>query len=460
MEETLQLDERSQRLGTEKIGSLLWKFALPAIVAMLVASLYNIIDRIFIGNGVGPMAIAAMGLVLPFMNITAAFGAMVGAGASAMVSIRMGQQRKEAAINILCNTLVLNCIIGGLVTLSGLFFLDDILRLFGASSETLPYARDFMQIILVANMFNHNFLGLNNIMRACGYPNKAMFSSLLTVALNVVLAPIFIFVFEWGIRGAALATALAQFSGFLWVMLHFLNPKRDLHFQRGHFRLRVRIVADILSIGMSPFLMNMCASVLSVLINRGLVKYGGIQSDLAIGAYGICNTIAMLFIMAVLGLNMGMQPIVGYNFGARKNQRMLDAYRKTLVAATCITTIGFLISRFFARPIVSAFTNHEEMVDLAEYCLKTIMVTFPIVGFQMVTTNFFQSIGKAAWSIFLSLSRQLIFLLPGILIFPYYFGMYGVWYAMPAGDLIASILTLVVILLKIKKYTRYSPSNP
>lgn len=441
-----------QRLGTEKVSKLLLEFAIPSIIAMTATSLYNIVDRVFIGNAVGPMAIAGLALTMPVMNLLAAFGSMVGSGASTMVSIRLGQRRRDEATNILGNTLILNFLIGGLLTVLGLIFLDDLLILFGASSNTLPYARDFMQIILIANVLNHNFLGLNSIMRASGYPQKAMWSSLLTVSVNVALAPLFIFVFKWGIRGAALATAFAQLSGFIWVTVHFVSKKSSLHFVRGYFRLRWKTISDILSIGMSPFLMHLFASLVVVLINRSLLLYGGAQGDLAIGAYGIVNSVVMLFIMLVLGLNMGMQPVVGYNFGARKNDRMLQAYRSTILTATLITSGGFLLAQLFPRAIVSAFTNDPHLIDLSITCLKTVVLSFPIVGFQMVTTTFFQSIGKAAWSIFLSLSRQLIFLIPGIIILPRFMGLEGVWTAMPVGDLLASLITLVVILTQIRRY--------
>ena len=447
-----------QRLGRENINKLLLEFAIPSIIAMTATSVYNIIDRIFIGNAVGPMAIAGLALVLPVMNLLAAFGSMVGAGASSMVSIRLGQQRRKEATNILGNTLILNFLIGGLLTVLGLIFLDDLLILFGASPKTLPYARDFMQIILIANVLNHNFLGLNSIMRASGYPKKAMWSSLLTVGVNVLLAPLFIFVFKWGIRGAALATAFAQLSGFIWVMAHFVSKKHSLHFVRGYFRLRLKVIGDILSIGLSPFFIHLSASLVVVVINRSLALYGAEQGDLAIGAYGIVNSVVMLFLMLVLGLNLGMQPVVGYNFGARQNDRMLEAYRKTIFVASLITTGGFLIAQLFPRAIVSAFTNDSGMIDLAQTCLRIVVLSFPIVGFQMVTTTFFQSIGKAAWSIFLSLSRQLIFLIPAIIILPRIYDLEGVWMAMPVGDFLASLLTLVVILTQIRKY-RSKPAS-
>ena len=443
---------RPERLGTAPVGQLLLEYSLPAIVAQVAASLYNIVDRIFIGNGVGPLAIAALAIVMPIMNLTAAFGAMVGAGAASMSSIRLGQQRHKDAADILGNAFVLNCLIGLVVAVTGLVFLDDVLRFFGASQEVLPYARDFMSIILVANFFNHNFLGLNHIMRATGYPRKAMCSTLLTVSVNVVLAPLFIFGFGWGIRGAALATATAQFSGFVWVMCHFCRRTSALHFQRGIFRLRWRVIGDILSIGLSPFLVNVCTCLVVAAFNHSLMHYGGELGDMAVGAYGISYSVVMLFLMTVLGLGHGMQPIVGYNFGARRNDRVMETYRRAVVAATCVTATGFLLGELFPHTIVSAFTSDGQMRELACTCLRIILISFPLVGFQMTTTTFFQAIGKAGWSILLSLSRQLIFLAPALLLLPRWLGLKGVYAAYPTGDILAAILTVIIIVLKIRQY--------
>ncbi|MCE5174007.1 MAG: MATE family efflux transporter [Bacteroidales bacterium] len=441
----------ASRLGTDSIGKLLLHYSLPAIIGMTASSLYNVIDRIFIGNGVGPLAISGLALTMPLMILTIAFGAMIGAGASTMVSIRLGQNRYKDATNILGNTLILNLMIGIAVTTIGLIFLDPILIAFGASPATLPYAKDFMQIILIANLFNHNFVGLNNVMRASGYPKKAMWSSLLTVLVNLCLAPIFIFVFHWGIRGAATATAIAQLCGFIWVMAHFINKSSYLHFQKGYFKLKKRIVGDILSIGLAPFLMNVGSSLIAMIVNISLAKYGGKHSDMAIGAYGIVNSVAMLFIMIVMGLNMGMQPIAGFNFGAHKNDRVRKVYKLTVVAATIVTTFGFAISMLFPTTIVSAFTNDAELIAQSKVALGFAMMMFPIIGFQMVSSNFFQSIGKASTAIFLSLSRQFIFLIPALLIIPHYFGLNGVWMALPTSDVLATFTTTLCVIRLIKK---------
>lgn len=435
-------------LGTKKVGGLLLEYSIPAIIATTAASLYNIIDRIFIGQGVGPLAISGLALTFPLMNITAAFGSLVGVGASTMVSIRLGQNDRRGATQILGNAVMLNFIIGIVVALVMLTFLDPILYALGASNRTLSYAKSFMQVILLGNVFTHLYLGLNNIMRASGYPSKAMVTTLITVAVNLILAPLFIFVFKWGIRGAALATVIAQITGTVWLANHFLKGKSFLHFLPGYMKLKKRIIKDIFSIGMSNFLMLSCASLVSLIMNLGLKKYG---SDYAIGAYGIVGSIGGLVVMIVLGFTQGMQPIVGYNFGARKIQRVTRAYRLTIIAATCVTCTGFFLAETFPRQIASAFTSNDELLNLAVMGLKLSLIVFPVVGFQIVTTNFFQAIGKAGISIFLSLSRQVLFLIPALLIIPQFLGLRGVWLSAPVADLISSVISFLVLSWQLRK---------
>lgn len=453
MAETVKEDLRSARLGTQPVASLLLEYALPAIVAMIATSLYNVVDRIFIGNGVGPYAIAALSISMPIMNLITAFGSMLGMGASTLVSIRLGQKRMNDAKQVLGNTLLLNTMVALSVSLCGLLWLEPILKAFGASELVLPYAKEFMEIILIANVFNHNFLGFNAVMRATGYPRKAMLSTFITVLVNLALAPLFIFVFHWGLRGAALATACAQLTGFVWVMLHFIDKRSNLHFERYYIRLNGRVTFDTVSIGSSNFLMHACSCLMVIILNKSLVAYGGDDGDMAIAAYGICNSIVLLFLMVVMGLNQGMQPVVGYNFGARLNRRMLQAYRLTIAIATAVTLTGFFVGQIFAPGIVAVFTDDPTLIRLSTECMRIIMISFPVVGFQMVTTSFFQSVGKAGWSIFLSLSRQMIFLIPALLILPRFFGFVGVWAALPMGDILASVLTFVVIMLKIRKFS-------
>ena len=429
-------------LREKGIGKLLMEYSLPAIVATAAASIYNIIDRIFIGHGVGPLAISGLALTFPLMNILAAFGSLVGVGASVMVSIRLGQRDRRSATLILENALLLNIILGFVVAIPALVFLEPLLYLMGASEQTLPYAKQFMQVILCANIFTHIYLGLNNIMRASGYPQKAMVTTLITVAVNVILAPVFIFIFHWGIRGAALATVCAQIVGTIWVIIHFSNRKSFIHFLPGYFKLKMIIIKEIFSIGMSNFLMFICSSAVTVLVNISLRKYGG---DYAIGAFGIIVSIANLIVMIILGFNQGMQPIVGYNFGANLFNRVRRVYKLTVFAGSIVAVFGFLIAEIFPRLIASAFTNSDLLIDLTERGMRLNFIMIPLVGFQMVTTTFFQSIGKAKIAIILSLSRQVLFLTPALLILPHFFKLNGVWLASPTSDLIASALAFFVL---------------
>jgi putative MATE family efflux protein len=435
-------------LGTEKIGKLLLQYSVPAIIATAAASLYNIIDRIFIGQGVGPLAISGLALTYPLMNITAAFGAMVGVGAGTMVSIRLGQHDRKGATSILGNAVMLNIILGIAVALVALIFLEPILFSLGASKATLPYAKEFMQIILLGNIFTHLYLGLNNIMRASGYPDKAMMNTLITVAVNLVLAPTFIFAFKWGIRGAAFATVCAQLIGTVSVVIHFSKSNSFIHFLPGYMKLKKSIIKDIVSIGLSNFFMLISGSIVISIVNLSLRKYGG---DFAIGAFGIINSVANLAVMIVIGFNQGMQPIVGYNFGAQQVSRVIRTFKLTVFAGTCVTCFGFLLAEVFPKLIASAFTTNNELINLAAMGLRLNLMMFPIVGFQIVTSNFFQSIGKAKVSIFLSLTRQVLFFIPALLILPHFWGLEGVWLGAPVADFISSLLTLIVLRWQIKK---------
>jgi putative MATE family efflux protein len=435
-------------LGEEKVGKLLLQYSLPAIIATAAASLYNIIDRIFIGQGVGPLAISGLALTFPLMNITAAFGSMVGVGAGATVSIRLGQHDRKGATLILGNAVMLNLIFGISIGLLAFIFLEPILYALGASKDTLPYAKEFMQVILIGNVFAHIYLGLNNIIRASGYPGKAMVITLVTVAVNLVLAPIFIFVFKWGIRGAALATVIAQFIGTINAVFHFTKIDSFVRFLPGYMKLKKKIIGEIISIGMSNFLMLIFGSLVISIFNLSLRKYGG---DFAIGAFGILSSIAMLAAMVVIGFNQGMQPIVGYNYGAQKIPRLIRAFKLTVFAATCVTTFMFLLAEIFPRFIASAFTNNEELINLAVMGMRLNLMVFPIVGFQIVTASFFQSIGKAKVSIFLSLTRQVLFLIPALFIMPHFLQLKGVWLAGPVADFSSSLLTLIVLYWQLKK---------
>lgn len=442
-------NQSTLELGTKPVGKLLLQYALPAIIAMTASSLYNMVDSIFIGQGVGALAIAGLALTFPFMNLGAAFGAAVGVGASTFISVKLGQKDYQLAQRILGNTVTLNLIIGVLFSVVSLVFLDPILYFFGASEQTLPYARDYMVVILLGNVFSHMYFGMNAVLRAAGKPRHAMYATMFTVVVNTMLDPLFIYVFDMGIRGAAFATILSQMMALTWQIRLFLDKGQLLHLCRGTFRLRSDLVRNIIGIGLSPFSMNVCACIVVIFINKSLQKYGG---DLAVGAYGIANRIGFIFVMVCMGVNQGMQPIAGYNYGARRYDRLIGVLKLAVFSATCVTTLGFVVAQFFPEQCVRLFTTDATLQRLAADGLRVMLAAFVIVGYQMVVTNFFQSIGKAKVSIFLSLSRQMIFLLPLVLMLPPIFGIDGVWWAMPASDTISAIVTLVIMARYMRKF--------
>ena len=433
-------------LGTRPIGALIRQYAVPGIIAMTASSLYNMVDSIFIGHipDVGSLSMSGLAVTFPLMNISTAFGTLVGVGAATMISVLLGQKNYKSAEKVLCNDITLNVITGILFTIVSLVWMDPILRFFGASDVTLPYARDYMTIIALGNAVTHLYFGLNSIVRSSGNPKLAMGLTLFTVTSNAILDPIFIYTLGLGIQGAAIATVLCQTMALGYTMWYFLDQKRFLHLPRSLkiFRVDWRIASDSLSIGMGPFLMNLASCIVVLFINQQLVKWGG---DLALGAYGIVNRITFLFIMVVMGFNQGMQPIAGYNFGARQYGRVREVYVKTAFWATIVTTAGFIVSEFLPDAAVSIFTNDPILEEKAARGLRMMNPVFPIVGFQMVTTNLFQCLGMVKKSIFLSLSRQLLFLLPCIYILPPILeSEAGVWYSFPISDTVSAIITAIL----------------
>ena len=443
-------------LGTKPIGSLIRQYAVPGIIAMTASSLYNMVDSIYIGHipEVGSLSMSGLAVTFPLMNISTAFGTLVGVGAATMISVLLGQKNYQVANRVLANEVTLNIITGLTFTLVTLLWMDPILRFFGASDATLPYARSYMLIIALGNAVTHLYFGLNSIVRSSGNPKLAMGLTLFTVTSNAILDPIFIFVLDMGIQGAALATVLCQLMALLITFRYFLNPERFLHLPRKikSYRVDWRIAKDSLAIGMGPFLMNLASCIVVLFINQQLVKWGG---DLALGAYGIVNRISFLFVMIVMGFNQGMQPIAGYNYGARQYGRVREVYLKTAGWATLVCIVGFLVSEFLPGPTVGIFTNDPELHTLAERGLRLMNIAFPIVGFQMVTSNLFQCLGMVKKSIFLSLSRQLLFLLPCIYILPAVLeSEAGVWYSFPISDTVAAIITAIMGIALLKKLSR------
>ena len=435
-------------LGTRPVGSLLFQYAMPAIVAMVASSLYNMVDSIFIGQGVGPLAISGLAVTFPFMNLSAAFGAAIGVGASTFLSVKLGQRDYDIANRILGNAVMLNILVGIVFGVLCLLFLDPILKFFGASELTLPYAREYMQIILVGNAITHLYLGQNALLRSAGKPHVAMYITIFTVVLNAILDPLFIYTFDMGIRGAAYATILSQIVAFCWQWKLFSNKQELVHVEYDKIRIDMPIVNNIISIGISPFSMNACACLVVIFINNSLATYGG---DMAIGAYGIANRLAFIFVMVTMGVCQGMQPIAGYNYGAENYNRMLEVLKLASLAGTAVCAVGFFIAMFFPAQCARMFTTDPTLISYSVVAMRYIMSLYIIIGAQMVITNFFQSIGKAKISIFLSLSRQLIFLVPFIAILPRFLGLEGVWLAMPLSDAVAAVMAYVMIFLYIKK---------
>lgn len=448
--------QKALELGQKPVGQLLWQYALPAMVAMVASSLYNIIDRSVIGQVVGPEAIAGLGITFPFMNLSAAFGAAVGVGASTCISVKLGQRDYATAQHLLGNTVTLNTIVGFLFMAVSLIFLDPILRFFGASDVTLPYAREFMQVILLGNMVTHMYFGMNAVLRAAGKPRHAMYATLFTVGCNIVLVMAFVWLFRWGIRGAALATVVSQSFAFCWQMWILSDKRELLHLKRGIYRLKADLVRNIIAIGVSPFLMQSTSCVIVIFMNNQFVRYGG---DMAVGAYSIANSMVMVFFMFVMGVTQGMQPIVGYNYGAQKSDRMMRCLWLSIAVATSILLCGWALSMLFPREMARIFTTDPVLLEMAAHGIVLDMLVFFVVGSQAVITNFFQCIGKVKISIFLSLARQLIFLLPMAYIFPLFWDLDGVWYAMPASDFIAFSFTIPILIWHIRKFKSYGQKD-
>ena len=436
-------------LEHEKIGSLLLKYSLPAIVGMLVSSLYNIIDRVFIGQGVGAMAISGLALTLPLSTMVAAIGTLVGIGASSRISIVLGMKDLRWARNILGNASMLTFLLSAVLITLSMIYMDKVLVAFGGSEQTIPYAEAYLNIVIPGSVLTNLSYSFSGIMRAAGYPQKSMYTILIGVGLNVILDPIFIFGFDMGIQGAAVATVISMFASAVFVMAHFFNPRHPVHFRWNCFRPKKRIIRNIVSIGMAPFLMNLTASGVNIIMNHQLVRGGG---DLAIGAYGIVNSYAILIVMCVMGLCQGMQPIVGYNYGAQKYKRMKDTLLMTIRVAFVIMGIGWLLGELIPKWLVSAFTTDPDLLAMATRGMRLACLMFPVVGFQIVVSTFFQSISKAPKAIFMGLTRQVIFLIPLLYLFSNWWGLFGVWLAIPVSDLLAALVALLFLLAEKKVF--------
>lgn len=436
------MNSRLEHLGTRPVGRLLWEYSLPAVIGMIVVSAYNIVDRIFIGQGLDSQAIAGLTATFPVMNLAAAFGVLVGAGASSRISIHLGAKEHTQAQQLLGNALIMTVVIGLAYISVFAIFLDDILLAFGASERTLPYAHDYMVWLLPGLMITNLAFSFNNVQRASGYPKRAMMTMIISAIINIVLTPIFIFLFGMGIRGAAIATDIAMVAAFLFVFKHFLTPTTTLYFTRDCFKIDFKVMWSIITIGAAPSLVNAASSLINMLINQSLLSHG---SDNAVAAAGIFITYTSLICVVIVGICQGMQPILGYNYGAGKIHRLKGTYNIATICATVLCVIGAAISLCFPGAIARVFTSDPELIAQTTYGLKIATMAFFVVGFQIVSTNFFQSIGLAGQSIILSLTRQVIFLIPLLLVLPDRYGLFGVWVAFPISDILATIVTAAFI---------------
>lgn len=442
-------------LGTQPIRSLLFKYAMPGIIAMTAMSLYNMVDSIFIGHGVGALALSGLTVAKPFMDICAAFGTLVGVGASSLVAIKLGEKDYRSANDILANVILLNVLLGAIIMVVGLYWLDPILYAFGASDETIVYAHEYMEIILWGNIITHIYYGLNSMLRSIGHPRISMYATILAVSLNVVLDPIFIFVMDMGVRGAALATIISQIVSVIVEMIIFLNPKEVIHFHRGIWRLRRDITMRALGIGLAPFLMHMAACFVVIVLNNQLKRYGG---DMAIATFGMTNRFMFFFSMIVMGIQQGMQPIVGYNYGANLKDRMLRAFKLSVYCATCVMGVLWLFGVFWPEGFIRLFTHDDVLVAQSIAPARVMLCVMFAIGFPMITGNFYTSIGMAPKAIFLSLTRQVLFLIPLILCLPLLFDhigwtpIWGVWWALPISDSLSVMTAAIVINRDMRKF--------
>ena len=452
----------SMQLGEEKVLKLLLKFSIPAIIGMIVNALYNVVDRIFIGNSVGSLGIAGITIGFPIMLVMMACAMLIGIGSTSLISIKLGEQKKEEAELIMGNGMVLLILISILLSIFGLVFLNPLLKIFGASDAVLPYASEYLRVILCGTVFQSIGFGMNNFIRAEGNPRVAMMTMLIGAILNIILDPIFIFGLQLGIKGAALATIISQAVSAAWVLYYFIGGKSYLKIYARNLKLNLNIVSRIVALGSAPFTMQIAASLLSVIMNRSLKFYGG---DVAISGMGVINSVALLILMPIFGINQGVQPIIGYNYGAKKFDRVKTALKLGIMAATIVVVFGFIIVQLFPKQIVSVFNRKDkELIEFGVQGLRIFLIFLPIIGFQIIGANYFQAVGKPKQAMLLSLSRQVLILIPALLILPRYFGIEGVLMAGPVSDFGSSILTAIWLFMEIKslreKHLETNPIKP
>ena len=444
-----------KQLETKPIGQLLWQYALPAVITQVVASIYNIVDRVFLGQYVGALAIAGLAITMPIMNIIHALGSLVGVGASSRMSIVLGRKDVRWAEKILGNSMLMTFFFGVLFVTGGYLFMDRILELFGASGDTIGYAREYMQIVLPGMFFTTMTFNLTGLIRASGYPTKSMWIMAGGAILNIFLDALFIMVMGWGIGGAAWATTISMFSTAVVAVVHFVSPRSFIRFKRHAWAPKLYIFRNVLLIGMSPFLMNFAASFVVALLNRQLIRYGG---DLAVGAYGIVNTYGSFLVMFILGLCQGMQPIAGYNYGAGHNHRLRDVFVLTQKWAIAVGALGALLAMVVPRLILRAFTDSDALLDLGVPAMRYLNVMMPLIAFTIANSQFFQSIDKPWVAITTSLSRQVLFLIPLMYVIPALTvnaggdGLTGVWMTCTVCDVLGTVLAAVLLTTQLKVF--------
>ncbi len=436
------LDRRAERMGEYPVGKLLLEFSIPAIIAMIANALYNVVDSIFVGRGVGSLALTAVTIAFPIMIVLMAFGMLIGIGATALISLKLGQQKREEAEQILGTAFALSFIVGIGISMIMLLFLDPILRFLGATPDVFDYAKQFTTVILIGAVFQFISFGLNNIIRAEGNPMISMVTMLFSAGLNTMLNPLFIFVFHWGVIGSALATVITQILVSGYIIYHFTIGHSNLKLYKKNFRVRFDLLGKIAAIGLSPFLLQMAASVTFFIFNNNLLIYGG---EMAVAAMGVINRSAMMLLMPIFGINQGAQPIIGYNYGAKKFDRVKKTLKLAAIAATLICVFGFFVSELFSHQIIGLFNKDEELIEIGTRGMRIFMLMVPIVGMQIVITNYFQAIGKASKAILLSLTRQVLFLIPLVLILPAFFKLDGIWMAGPIADFSSSLLAIILL---------------
>jgi putative MATE family efflux protein len=434
-------------LETEKISKLLLKYSIPAIIGMTINAFYNIVDRMFIGNakGLGSDGLAGITIAFPIMIIILAVGIMFGVGGATLFSINLGKKDKESAEKVMGNAFLMLIITSLIITIVGEIFLEPMLKLFGASEKVLPYAMSYTRIIFLGTVFQIAGMGMNNFMRAAGKPKLAMVTMFVGAFTNIILDALFIFVFEMGMEGAALATIISQLVSAIWIMMHFLNKNAPYRLEIRNIKLEKNIVMGITSLGLPGFLTQIGASILNLILNKALINYGG---DTAISGMGIINSVQTILLMPIIGLNQGVQPIISFNYGAGRVDRIKKAEKLAIISATSLVTFGFIVTRFFSAEIIGMFNNEKELLEFGTHAIKIWFLMLPLIGFQILASNFFQAVNKPKIAMLLTLTRQIIIIIPAILIFSKLFGLNGILYAAPFSDLIAALITLYFFIFR------------